>query len=132
LCLHCGEVEVDGPQAKYCSGECRRQVRIKKAADRNRGIYALATSITAAGNEAMIYYWRQVIVDALVERDGPMCWLCSGTIDFTIKSGMKGSDEGHSFDHVVPRSKGGSDDLENLRLAHWGCNRDRGSKEVAA
>lgn len=25
-------------------------------------------------------------------------------------------------DHVVPRSKGGSDDIANLRPAHFGCN----------
>ncbi len=31
-----------------------------------------------------------------------------------------------TFDHVVPRSQGGQDELANLRLVHAGCNRARG------
>jgi len=27
-----------------------------------------------------------------------------------------------SIDHVIPLSKGGTNDLANLRLSHWGCN----------
>jgi|HubBroStandDraft_4_1064222.scaffolds.fasta_scaffold15185_2 5-methylcytosine-specific restriction endonuclease McrA len=31
-----------------------------------------------------------------------------------------------TFDHVIPRSQGGADDVTNLRLVHRGCNRARG------
>jgi 5-methylcytosine-specific restriction endonuclease McrA len=31
-----------------------------------------------------------------------------------------------TFDHVFPRSQGGSDDVGNFRLVHSGCNRARG------
>ena len=31
-----------------------------------------------------------------------------------------------TFDHVVPRSQGGSDEVGNLRLAHYACNLVRG------
>jgi len=31
-----------------------------------------------------------------------------------------------TFDHVVPRSQGGQDELSNFRLVHYGCNRARG------
>ena len=31
-----------------------------------------------------------------------------------------------TFDHVVPRSQGGADELANFRLVHNGCNRSRG------
>lgn len=33
-------------------------------------------------------------------------------------------------DHVIPRSKGGSDEIWNLRPAHHECNRDRGNGPV--
>lgn len=32
-------------------------------------------------------------------------------------------------DHIVPISKGGHpSDIENLQLAHWGCNRQKSDK----
>lgn len=35
--------------------------------------------------------------------------------------------EAATFDHVNPRSLGGSDNQCNLRLAHQGCNNQRGN-----
>lgn len=32
------------------------------------------------------------------------------------------------MDHVIPRAKGGSNAVENLRLAHRRCNSRRGSR----
>lgn len=60
----------------------------------------------------------------LYERDDWVCWLCCESVD----GGLIGS-KSHwrpSLDHVVPRSAGGSDEPENLRLAHWWCNSVRG------
>lgn len=33
-----------------------------------------------------------------------------------------------TFDHVIPRSKGGADTVENLQLAHARCNKIKGNK----
>lgn len=33
-------------------------------------------------------------------------------------------------DHLIPRARGGSDDIGNLRAAHHQCNRDRGDGPV--
>lgn len=55
----------------------------------------------------------------LRERDGDLCWICRRAMDF------KGSAVGPEFatiDHVLPRSQGGSHDIDNLRLAHRRCN----------
>jgi 5-methylcytosine-specific restriction endonuclease McrA len=35
---------------------------------------------------------------------------------------------GASLDHVVPISKGGTDEPENLKLAHFICNVRKGNK----
>lgn len=53
----------------------------------------------------------------LVNKYGNTCYLCDKPIekmkDITI-------------DHWQPVSKGGSDDMENYRLAHFRCNRLKG------
>lgn len=119
-CQRCGRIYcARAPHAKYCSVECRLGV----AADRVTGLYSLACTKDMGGGS-----WRQLLVEYLIRRDGRRCAICKRKIDFTIKSGTKGSRNGYSIDHVVPRSKGGTDDLANLRLAHWGCNQTRGNR----
>jgi len=49
---------------------------------------------------------------------GTTCHLCR----------VEGAD---TADHLIPRSKGGSDDLRNLRPAHHGCNSLRGDMSLA-
>lgn len=52
---------------------------------------------------------------ALIERDGCQCKQCGSQDDLTV-------------DHIIPLSKGGSDDLDNLQLLCQSCNsqkRDR-------
>ena len=46
---------------------------------------------------------------------GDACWLC----------GQPGAD---TADHVVPRSRGGGNELDNLRPAHRRCNSARGNR----
>jgi 5-methylcytosine-specific restriction endonuclease McrA len=57
-------------------------------------------------------------VDATLARWGTTCHLC-------------GQDGANTADHLTPRSKGGSDDVEaNLRPAHRSCNIARGAMTV--
>lgn len=48
---------------------------------------------------------------------GDVCHLC----------GISGAT---TADHIVPRSHGGSDALDNLRPAHASCNYSRGNKTI--
>jgi len=58
--------------------------------------------------------YRRRVVE--VRRVGDVvCWLC----------GYPGAD---TLDHVVPVSRGGTNDPANLRPAHRGCNSDRGNR----
>ena len=70
------------------------------------------------GSEARRRKVRALIVrDALV-----VCWVCGRPIDRAAAE----NDHGQlSVDHVVPRRLGGGNELENLRLAHKGCNERR-------
>lgn len=60
---------------------------------------------------------------AIYDRDGWMCQICHGAVprDVPITS-----DWSATLDHIVPRSRGGTDDADNLRTAHRWCNSVRG------
>lgn len=56
--------------------------------------------------------------DAVIERDGLVCGLCGDPVAL----------EDVHIDHVQPRSLGGSNELENLQVAHSGCNMSKGNR----
>lgn len=60
----------------------------------------------------------QWIKKQLIRRDGMMCGLCQEPID-SIKDA--------TLDHIMPKSRGGTDTITNLRLAHKACNQERGA-----
>jgi 5-methylcytosine-specific restriction endonuclease McrA len=51
---------------------------------------------------------------------GNDCAVCLEPIDLNL---LRTSKMGLTVDHWIPLSKGGSDDMSNLRPAHWICNR---------
>lgn len=51
----------------------------------------------------------------LYKRQNGLCWLCS--------LGMPMDEV--TFDHVIPKSRGGGNELHNLKLAHKICNSRR-------
>lgn len=59
----------------------------------------------------------------IYNRDSWTCWLCEEPVDSAL-IGTK-SMWRPSLDHVTPRSLGGTDGHENLRLAHVWCNAAR-------
>ena len=62
-------------------------------------------------------------------RDGWVCWICERGVDASLRYP---DPHAASQDHVVPLSKGGSDDDANLRLAHFACNVRRGATDFRA
>lgn len=60
----------------------------------------------------------------MFEMQGGKCWLCDTPMFMSVS-------ENHpdfaTFDHVTPKSQGGTDALCNLRLAHKRCNSLRGN-----
>ena len=56
---------------------------------------------------------RQRIRAALLERDGDKCHWCGDVIETRDMS----------IEHIQPISRGGSNELANLKLAHKECNR---------
>jgi 5-methylcytosine-specific restriction endonuclease McrA len=62
----------------------------------------------------------KISLDALYERDGGICQLCFRPCDRNSAS----------RDHIRPRSRGGSDNPNNIQLAHRLCNWRRGSSHL--
>ena len=61
----------------------------------------------------------------LAERDGAKCALCGEPVSFDLTW----PDPMYpTRDHIVPFSLGGSDDPDNLQLAHSRCNRRKFTK----
>jgi 5-methylcytosine-specific restriction endonuclease McrA len=67
--------------------------------------------------------WRELL---LLKQHG-LCALCGhrfpreGEVNESVAIEF-----GPTFDHAVPRSRGGADELCNLQLVHRACNRARG------
>lgn len=69
----------------------------------------------------------RVVIEHLVAAYGAVCYLCSGAVDLDMP---RTSRMGATVDHIVPLAKGGSDDFENLQLAHWICNNRKSDKMI--
>lgn len=62
--------------------------------------------------------WRRILAPQIYERDGRLCAACGAT-------------ERLSIDHIIPISKGGSNDLENLRVLCLPCNSRKHARLLA-
>lgn len=62
-----------------------------------------------------------VVTIVQVRALGSTCALCRGAIDFDATEKHRRP----SLDHIVPRALGGTDDLSNLQLTHFGCNQKK-------
>ncbi len=59
-------------------------------------------------------------LNALYTRDSGVCWICHRVTprDYATR------------DHLIPRSKGGPDNVNNYAIACYGCNHRRGSMDM--
>ena len=62
---------------------------------------------------------KQEAIEILIGRDGDYCFICKQSF---------GKKEKRTIDHWIPLSKGGTWDIENLRLAHKSCNLWKGDR----
>ena len=72
--------------------------------------------------------YRGLIITKLMARDGHDCCLCRELLSRHVKESQ--NDWYITFDHIIPRSFGGTDKLNNLQLAHQCCNIARGSDPI--
>ena len=65
---------------------------------------------------------------ATIRRARPACHICGEAIDYDLPYLDPGE---FVVDHIVPRAKGGADDLSNKAAAHRACNRAKGARDHA-
>lgn len=70
---------------------------------------------------------RQTIRRLILERDGPLCCWCKKPLLFgkRMDFGIREPDDWATIEHLIPISRGGTNDLSNLALAHKLCNSSR-------
>jgi len=67
----------------------------------------------------------------VINRYGTLCHICSIEIDFSAPRsvGKAGWEMALHLDHVIPISKGGRNDLDNVKPSHARCNLLKGAKQ---
>ncbi len=100
------------------------EARRAPMSDRKRAIADAVISSNAPSAEAPANRHVRKLI-RIRRRDGQRCWLCGEHLDF--RRDENGAVPGVTADHVVPRSHGGPDSIDNLRLAHSKCNNERGN-----
>ena len=81
--------------------------------DKHRAIDS-ARSARRRGN-----YVEPVTLQALRKRDGDVCCICNGWIDFALSHPDPASP---SLEHIIPLSRGGEHSMTNAGIAHLRCN----------
>lgn len=79
---------------------------------------------------------RRRIRRQLLRKYGPYCQICllkglsepEALIDLELE---KQEGRSWSIDHIIPRSRGGKDEIDNLQPTHYECNHSRGNMSLA-
>ena len=78
---------------------------------------------------------KDISLSEVYRIDNGVCWLCGKACDWddcetTSEGYFIAGNNYPSIDHVVPLSKGGTHTMDNVRLAHRGCNTRKGNKYI--
>lgn len=113
ICLQCNKLFID--TNKYCSNECCKKYHntvhseIRKRYKRNNG-----------------HIDKTITLEKLIKRDNNVCYICNRECnlnDYTFSGNTFIAGNYYpSIDHVIPISKGGTHEWNNIRLAHRICN----------
>lgn len=69
---------------------------------------------------------RAKVIDYICIRDNWKCHICGLAVD---KGKFNNSNpKSKTLDHIIPSSLGGSNDVSNLKLAHFSCNSSKGNR----
>lgn len=135
VCIHCGGPRRP-PSRSYCSVYCRDRHQLGSEFQtfdcaqcgtpwtRRRALGHPARCPECASKTGRGGGLFRRVGLGVLDRDGWQCQLCWRPIDPLCRMPQPGAP---TVDHIVPVSEGGTDALDNLRAAHFDCNRKRGA-----
>lgn len=112
-----------GRANKFCDRDCYlKQVGGKSWATKREGRNN-ARNLTHIRRAERYGVKHEVIdIDKLYESNNWECKLCGKPVD---KYEPYPNPKSASLDHIIPLSKGGTHTIDNVQLAHLGCNREK-------
>lgn len=137
-CLNCGADTAESIYRRYCSGNCRAAYKLYNNQPRPTSTTCVAChgeiDLTVRGKRGQQrksstkfcrpckrdYAKYKLSAREIARRDGTDCGICGLPVDMEL--GRADGLDCPSVDHIMPRSKGGEHDPENLQLAHLRCN----------
>lgn len=75
-----------------------------------------------------VAHLRGLLLDAVVARDGSCCAYCNVVTIVDPPAATRHLER--TLDHIVPQSRGGTDDLPNLVCACRSCNARKGARPI--
>lgn len=88
-------------------------------------IYDAKGQVTTARSATNSSAWKKI--RKVVIKEETHCHICYAEVDKTLKFPEPSS---ATVDHIIPSSRGGTDDRSNLRMAHNICNQKRSTKPL--
>jgi len=115
-------LETFSGRGKFCSDVCAKKAR------RVRYKHTRRTHIEGQMVDKDISLYR------LALRDNDKCWICGDAVNWNdyvqTSDAFIAGDRYPSIDHVIPLSKHGLHAWRNVKLAHLGCNRCKGTEII--
>lgn len=111
-----GVYKVDGTYLSHCSRKRAAQM-VSRSKARWIGTDQVALLITNQD--------ERNIRKRVLERDRYVCYICEGQID---PHAEKYADNELTYDHIIPRTDGGTDYEENLAVCCRACNEDKANR----
>lgn len=115
-CEFCGDEFTATPNRKYCSPHCG--YRANKAKQRSKRKHI---DRARANNRR----YEPINPQKVFERDSWLCGICLAPVD---RDTVVPAPLAATLDHIVPLSRGGHHELDNVRCAHFMCNSIKSGK----
>lgn len=130
---HSVEIQAYNRQYRIKNSEVRNLASARWKANNPERVKEMRVGIDSRRRARKFGVGHEVYTTAQVlELHGIACHICSGEIDLLAprRVGQDNWQRGLHLDHVVPLSRGGADNLRNVRPAHALCNLKKNNRRI--